>query len=1103
MTSVLFADLVGFTPLAESRDPEEVRELLTAYFDRCRTVIGRYGGTVEKFIGDAVMAVWGVPLAREDDAQRAVRAGLELVASVDAMGDLVGIAGLMMRVGVVTGEVAVTVGASEGMVAGDAVNTASRIQALAEPGHVWVDEATRELTSGSVEYVDVGHHALKGKAEAVRIWQARAVVAEVGGGRRMDGLEAPMAGRIGELRLVKDLFHATAESGRPRLVVLDGEAGLGKSRLAWEFEKYIDGLAGTVSWHRGRSLSYGDGAAFWALAEAVRVRLGLVDGDSDTSVVDAVDAGLQRYVSDPVAREWIRPRLCVLVGAELPGSYPREDLFAAWTAFLEAVGGDDPVVLVLDDAQFADDGLLDFLEHLLGTARHAVFVLALARPQLLARRPDLGGRRTTVVHLDFLDDAAMAELVDGLVDDLPPLVRDSLVARAEGVPLFAVETVRALIDRDAVVASGGRYVLADPDAVGVDELAAPASLHALVAARLDTLSAAERRLVADASVLGFSFTRDGIDALAAADGGGNGDVDELLVALTHKEIFALDTDRFSAERGRYRFVQSVVRQVAYSTLARRERKARHLCAAAFLAERPDAGDDLAVVIGQHLLDAVDATTGSDDDDASAVTARACAMLERAAARARRLGSPAEAHRLLELVIARSPDPAELGRLLLASAEAADSAGDFAAALLLADRATNSFRVQGRDADAALAQGVAATAQSKSGDNTGAIQRAKPILDALPDGPDTDRARLKLVWALERAHSFLGDYAAHAAVADRLVVLAERVQDFAAMARAQTALGNRYLAQSAPIAAGLAYLAAAQISREHDQPERLSVALNNLMILNGGRDLIAAIGYGREGLAEARRAGSRDMIDSTVGNLTCSLWLSGRLTEASATLEDEADNMIDPAVIPMAGALRGWLAEALGQAPPTLVALQDVDDETALAWQGHLTIRELLARGASSQVAEKVETTLTHLLAAGGIEDDFVHLWPPLVEAAFATGDLDLVERTLDPVASAPPGIVPPAVTAQLHRLRGRLGAARGAEPGDVEADLRTGIAILADLGIAGLAARAEEELADWLRTQGRDDETDQLLDHARATYEQIGARGWLAELDAEAPQRTG
>ncbi len=295
MTSVLFADLVGFTPLSEARDPEEVRELLSQYFDQCRMVIGRYGGTVEKFIGDAVMAVWGVPVAREDDAERAVRAGLELVQAVTAMGEDVNAPGLAMRVGVVTGEVAVTVGATaEGMVAGDAVNTASRVQSVADPGEVWVDEATRNLTVALITYTDAGEHTLKGKSEPMRLHAARAVVASVHGAHRIDGLEAPLAGRDAELRLIKDLFHATVDAQRPRLVVLDGEAGVGKSRLAWEFEKYVEGLTVEVAWHRGRCLSYGDGVPFWALAEAVRVRLHLAETDTGGVVGTAPGRGAGR-----------------------------------------------------------------------------------------------------------------------------------------------------------------------------------------------------------------------------------------------------------------------------------------------------------------------------------------------------------------------------------------------------------------------------------------------------------------------------------------------------------------------------------------------------------------------------------------------------------------------------------------------------------------------------------------------------------------------------------------------------------------------------------------------------------------------------------------
>jgi class 3 adenylate cyclase len=250
VTSILFGDLVNFTVLSESRDTEDVRELLARYFDESRRIVERYGGTVEKFIGDAVMAVWGVPTSQEDDAERAVRAGLELVAAVAEFGEEVGAPDLAMRVGVVTGEVAVTVGATQqGMVAGDPVNTAARVQGAAAPGQVWVDETTRLLTSAAISYVDVGSHPLKGKAEPVPLWSVRAVVAAVGGAQRADGLEAPLVGRDRELRLVKELFHRSEESRRPSLLVVEGEAGVGKSRLGWEFEKYIDGLTTTVRWH--------------------------------------------------------------------------------------------------------------------------------------------------------------------------------------------------------------------------------------------------------------------------------------------------------------------------------------------------------------------------------------------------------------------------------------------------------------------------------------------------------------------------------------------------------------------------------------------------------------------------------------------------------------------------------------------------------------------------------------------------------------------------------------------------------------------------------------------------------------------------------------
>jgi class 3 adenylate cyclase len=318
--SVLFCDVVGFMPLSESRDPEAVRELLTRYFEVARTVIGRYGGVVEKFIGDAVMAVWGTPVAAEGDAERAVRAGLDLVVSVADLGAEAGVPGLAARCGVVTGEVAVTLGAAqEGMVAGDAVNTASRVQAAAGPGSVLVDGATQRLAGSAIGFADAGEHALKGKAEPQRLWRAVRVLAGVGGSRRVDGLEAPLIGRDAELRTVKELFHASAERRVPRLVLVAGPAGVGKSRLGWEFEKYLDGLVAEVWWHRGRCPSYGDGVAFWALAEIVRQRLSIAEEDPAESAAGKLAQGLDQFVPDPDERAYVGPRLGRLLGVAFAG----------------------------------------------------------------------------------------------------------------------------------------------------------------------------------------------------------------------------------------------------------------------------------------------------------------------------------------------------------------------------------------------------------------------------------------------------------------------------------------------------------------------------------------------------------------------------------------------------------------------------------------------------------------------------------------------------------------------------------------------------------------------------------------------------------------
>ena len=416
LVSVLFADLVGFTTLSEQKDAEQVRELLSRYFDTSRRIISLYGGTVEKFIGDAVMAVWGTPTATEDDAERAVRAGLDLVAAVSALGQEVGEEELRARAGVLTGEAAVTLGAEgEGMVAGDLVNTASRVQSQAEPGSVYVGDATRRATEQTVVYEPAGSFELKGKEGLVPLWQARRVVSGLRGALKSEGLEAPFVGRDRELRQIKDLFHGCAEERKAHLVSVTGIGGIGKSRLAWEFYKYFDGIAETVYWHRGRCLPYGEGVTYWALADMVRMRCRISEEEETASASTKLRATLDEHILDAEERAFVEPRLAHLLGlAEHPAS-DKHDLFAAWRLFFERLADGYPTVLAFEDMQWADASLLDFVEYLLDWSRsHPLFVVTLARPELLERRPHVGSRAAEL-HV-ALPRAALARGDGGAAD---------------------------------------------------------------------------------------------------------------------------------------------------------------------------------------------------------------------------------------------------------------------------------------------------------------------------------------------------------------------------------------------------------------------------------------------------------------------------------------------------------------------------------------------------------------------------------------------------------------------------------------------------------------------------------------------------------------
>jgi class 3 adenylate cyclase/tetratricopeptide (TPR) repeat protein len=656
LCSVMFVDLVGFTPLAEKRDPEEIRELLTRYFVRAQGIVDNYGGTVEKFIGDAVMAVWGAPTANEDDAERAVRAALEIVSFVPALGREAGLEGLLARGGVVTGEVAITVGkVAEGMVLGDTVNSASRVQSAATPGTVFVDDSTWRATSGAIAFEDAGELTLKGKAEVVKAWRALRVVGKRKGLGRSERLEPPFVGRDDELRLVKDLLHATAREQRARLVSITGVPGIGKSRLAWEFLKYVDGLAETVYWHQGRSASYGEGVTFGALGEMIRMRAGITDGEDADSSRRKLSESVANFVTDEQERLWIEPRIAYLLGLVDAPTGDREELFSAWRTFFERISARGLTVMVFEDLQWADPGLMDFVESILEWSRsYPIMVVSLSRPELRDQRPGWGaGQRSfTSLHLDPMDDASMRTLLGGFVSGLSEDVTTSVLARAEGVPLYAVETVRMLVDRGVLVEDGGVYRLQGE----LVSLEIPETLQALVASRLDALSVEQRVLLQDAAVLGTTFLPE---SLLAIHGGDRAAMDVELRDLVRKEFLRFDTDPRSPERGQYGFVQGVIGEVAVAMLSRRDRSAKHLAAARYYESFDD--EELTVIVAAHYASAHRvAPEGAESDE---IVERASEWLIRAGERAMSLGSPEQAQDLFDQALEVTPSGARRARAL--------------------------------------------------------------------------------------------------------------------------------------------------------------------------------------------------------------------------------------------------------------------------------------------------------------------------------------------------------------------------------------------------------------------------------------------------------
>ena len=597
VVTVLFADLVGFTGRAEQLDPEDVRRMLAPYHGRVKTELEGYGGTVEKFIGDAVVALFGAPLAHEDDPERAVRAA---VAARDALAELNAAdptLGLHVRIGVTTGEAMIALTArpkeGEGMATGDVVNTCSRLQSAAPVDGILVDEPTYRATAAAIEYRPAEPVQAKGKTEPLPVWEVVAPRTRLGVDIAFRG-GAELVGRQEELRLLRDAVARSERERSPQLVTLVGAPGIGKSRLLFELWSAVQSdPTAFVYWRQGRSLPYGEGVSFWALGEMVKAQAGILESDESEAAGEKLQAAVSAAVPDEQEAAWVLEHLRPLVGLGGLGQDSgdrRREAFGAWRRFFEALAEQRPLVLVFEDLHWADEGLLDFVDHLVDWAADVpILVVCTARPELLERRPGWGGgkRSALTVSLSPLTDAETEQLLAALQAE--KTVQDGrtaeLLAHAGGNPLYAEEYVRML----AEAAAGAGLPL-------------PETVQGIIAARLDTLAPEEKALVQDASVVGKVFW---VGAIAAVSDRARSEVEEVLLRLERKEFVRRERRSTVGGENAFVFRHVLVRDVAYSQIPRARRAETHRLAAEWLEGLAgDRAEDLADLIAHHYLSAL-------------------------------------------------------------------------------------------------------------------------------------------------------------------------------------------------------------------------------------------------------------------------------------------------------------------------------------------------------------------------------------------------------------------------------------------------------------------------------------------------------------------
>jgi class 3 adenylate cyclase/tetratricopeptide (TPR) repeat protein len=1061
VVTVLFADLVGFTARAEELDPEDVEAILRPYHERLRSELERFGGTVEKFIGDAVMALFGAPVAHEDDPERAVRAALAIRDWAREDGDV------QVRIAVNTGEALINLDArpesGEAMAAGDVVNTTARLQSAAPVNGILVGETTYRATRGLIDYEVADSVEAKGKAEPIPVWRAR----EARGRVRTEPIStaAPVVGRDREVALLRDTLVRARDELAPQLVTIVGVPGIGKTRLVRELFQFVEQGGILTFWRQGRSLPYGEGVTFWALSEIVKAQAGILETDDD----EEVEAKLRSALTSLVAHEEERTRLVqylhplVGLGGEL-GHASQAEAFAAWRQFFEAMAEQHPLILVFEDMQWADEGLLDFVDHLVDWApRLPILVVCTARPELLERRPGWGGGKlnATTLSLSPLSDEDTARLLSALL--VSPVLESqrqrALLTRAGGNPLYAEQFVQMLSDRGAST-----------------EDHVPETVQGIIAARLDRLPALEKELLQDAAVLGKIFWLGGL-----VDGRGRIDVEHLLHSLERKGFVQRSRRSSVSDEPEYEFLHVLVRDVAYGQIPRADRAAKHRRVAEWI-ESLGRTEDHAEMLAHHYGSALELSraAGAEMRD---VVPHARTHFQAAGHRAASLNAYSAAARFYEQALALCPEDQVEARaeLLLALGRALSGAGDERLHEVL-EAARGAFLEIGDQDRAAETDAIQALAWWYRADLEHAndyLQRAEWLIRDRPPSASKARilseiARFHMVGARHEEATVVGNEAL--AIVDELGLEDVRAGLFVTLGSSRMFLGD-------PSGSRAIAEEALALADRLNLPEVSWRAINNLSItvLIGEGDVERAARLGEDGLRRAERLGVSAQIAWFHGFLTLArFWLGDfddalRFAELALSADQHhyrtTDSYRARAKIRLA---RDDDAGAASDVERAIEFAEQIGERQVISpayGEGAFVLSALGRRREASVLVDQAVEVLEPHTTSGNTDPQFVPF-------AFAAVDLGRAADFLE-------------ATANISFSSPWLVAARAYAGGDLE----EAVGLVSRLSVPD-EALVRLRIAQDLIAEGRRAEADRELAQALAFWRSVGAKRYIREGEA-------